>query len=138
MGRSDISFGSSEYLPSPVQTSPLPPWKISAWLVEGIPFTRGRHLPHQVPLPHTKIRHPRTRFVAKSSRKWPEVARKKEFNAITLLIRRDAAESQKVSCHSDKNVLNYEYDYVIENNGSLEELENKAYNFLKTIGDYVG
>ena len=63
---------------------------------------------------------------------------KKEFNAITLLIRRDAAESQKVSCHSDKNVLNYEYDYVIENNGSLEELENKAYNFLKTIGDYVG
>ncbi len=82
MGRSDISFGSSEYLPSPVQTSPLPPWKISAWLVEGIPFTRGRHLPHQVPLPLTKIPHPRTRFVAKSSRKWPEVARKKEFNAI--------------------------------------------------------
>lgn len=61
---------------------------------------------------------------------------KKEFNAITLLIRRDAAESQEVSCHSDKNVLNHEYGYIIENNGSLEELENKAYNFLEIINNY--
>lgn len=58
---------------------------------------------------------------------------KKEFNAITLLIRRDAAENQEVSCHSDRNVLNYEYDCVIENNGNLEDLKNKAYNFLKII-----
>ncbi len=33
---------------------------------------------------------------------------------------------------SDANVDNYEYDITIENSGSLEELEEKAIEFVKS------
>ena len=54
-------------------------------------------------------------------------------NAITVLLRRAAVENLEQSNHADANVFNYEYDYVIENNGSLDELYEKAVKFLEEI-----
>lgn len=53
------------------------------------------------------------------------------YNPITLLIRRDAAESVEQMNHADNEVLNYEYDYTIPNNGSLSELRARAEIFLR-------
>ena len=53
------------------------------------------------------------------------------YNPITLLMRRDAAESVEQVNHADNEVLNYEYDYVIPNNGSLSELRARAEKFLR-------
>lgn len=58
---------------------------------------------------------------------------KEKWNARTLLIRRFEAEHQEVSNHADAEVLDYEYDYVINNDGSLEELKEKAKEFLTFI-----
>ena len=55
---------------------------------------------------------------------------KEEFGATTLLIRRDAAEGANWQNHADQNVLDYEYDYVILNNGTLSELRANAEMFL--------
>ena len=54
-------------------------------------------------------------------------------NAITVLLRRAAVENLEQSNHADANVFNYEYDYIIENNGSLDELYEKAVKFLEEI-----
>jgi dephospho-CoA kinase len=54
-------------------------------------------------------------------------------NAITVLLRREAVENYKQSNHADANVFNYKYDYVIDNNGNLEELREKAKGFLELI-----
>lgn len=62
-----------------------------------------------------------------------EIARAaKEFHAKTLLIKRDSVE-HITSNMADKNVFNYEYDYVIENNGTVNDLEAKADNFIDTL-----
>jgi hypothetical protein len=53
------------------------------------------------------------------------------YNPITLLIRRDVAESVEQMNHADNEVLNYEYDYTIPNNGSLSELRARAEEFLR-------
>ena len=54
-----------------------------------------------------------------------------EFDAITLLIRRDAAECVEQINHADNEVLNYEYDYIIPNKGTLSELRARAEEFLR-------
>lgn len=56
-----------------------------------------------------------------------------ELGATTLLIRRESVESAEQSNHADSQVMNYEYDYVIENNGTKEELEQKAVEFLHAL-----
>lgn len=53
------------------------------------------------------------------------------YSPITLLIRRDAAECVEQMNHADNEVLNYEYDYTIPNNGSLSELRARAEEFLR-------
>lgn len=53
--------------------------------------------------------------------------------AKTLLIRRAAVNEQKYGNHADDCVEDYKYDYIIENNGSLEELKEKATNFINTL-----
>ena len=53
--------------------------------------------------------------------------------AKTVLIRRAAVEGDNQSNDSDANVLDYKYDYVIENNGTLDELKKKAYKFIEEI-----
>ena len=68
------------------------------------------------------------------SREPQEIKRfKEELGAVTLLIRRADAEAQETSNHADANVLNFDYDWVIENNGSLEDLEKKTNDFLDLL-----
>ena len=53
-----------------------------------------------------------------------------ELNAITLLIRRESAESVEQINDSDNSVLNYSYDYIVQNEGTLEDLKASARMFL--------
>lgn len=58
---------------------------------------------------------------------------KKKLNAITILIRRPGDELIETSNHADQNVFEYEYDYVIDNNGDIESLKYHAETFLNSI-----
>lgn len=61
--------------------------------------------------------------------KWKELT-----NARTLFLRRPAAEDVEHNNHADKNVFNFDYDYVYSNEGSLKDLRNGAINFVNWIG----
>lgn len=62
-----------------------------------------------------------------------EIQRVKEaFNAITLFIKNDNV-ANITSNMADANVKNYEYDIVIDNSGSLEELAYKAKEFIDIL-----
>ncbi len=62
-----------------------------------------------------------------------EIARAVEtFGAKTILIRSPRIEKIK-SNHADANVENYKYDYIIENNGTLEQLEECAKEFAQYV-----
>lgn len=52
----------------------------------------------------------------------------KDFDAITILIKRSAPA--KYGNHADDDVFNYDYDITIDNTGTLEELEEKAVDFV--------
>lgn len=56
---------------------------------------------------------------------------KNKLNAITLLITNNNTKFI-TSNEADKNVLNYNYDYVIENS-SIEEMDSKVKEFLEKI-----
>lgn len=58
---------------------------------------------------------------------------KEEFNAVTLLIKNNRVKQIETN-HADKDVENFNYNFVIENNGSIIELTEKAVKFLKEIG----
>ncbi len=58
---------------------------------------------------------------------------KKEYNAQTILIRRDEAEQKTFSNHADNDILNYNYDIKINNNNSLEHLKIAAKIFCERI-----
>lgn len=60
-----------------------------------------------------------------------EIARfVKDFNAITVLVKRDITEFYGNT--ADDNVDNYKnYDIIIDNDGSLEDLRQKAIKFYK-------
>ena len=53
----------------------------------------------------------------------------KEFKAETILIRNPNVGKIE-SNHADRDVENYVYDYIIENNGTLEQLERVAKIFV--------
>jgi hypothetical protein len=53
------------------------------------------------------------------------------LDAKSLLIRRASAENAETSNHADAEVLNYEYDIVIENNGDLRDYAYKAFEFVE-------
>ena len=55
-----------------------------------------------------------------------------EFSAETILIRRDWIP-QITSNMADANVYNYNYDITIYNDGSLEDYENIAKQFVKDV-----
>ena len=57
----------------------------------------------------------------------------RELNAKSLLIRRASVEFEQQSNHADSEVLNHKYDYIIENNGTIDELKEKAKEFLKNL-----
>ena len=52
------------------------------------------------------------------------------LGAKTVCVRRKEAENAAVSNHADANVLDYEYDYYIDNNNTLEHLQIAAKHFL--------
>lgn len=56
----------------------------------------------------------------------------KEFRANTILIRRNSIK-HITSNMADENVFNYNYDFVIDNNGTLEELKDKAKEFIRKV-----
>ena len=56
----------------------------------------------------------------------------KEYNVKTILIRRDSIK-HITSNMADENVYNYNYDIVINNNSTLEELRKKAECFLVDV-----
>ena len=63
-----------------------------------------------------------------------EIERAKvEFDAKTILVIRDSVE-HITSNVSDKDVFNYNYDIVIDNNGGILKLHSKAATFVR---DYV-
>ena len=57
---------------------------------------------------------------------------KESYEVITVSVKRDAAAASKTSNHADADVENYQYDIYIDNNGSLEDLKNKAFTFVET------
>ena len=68
-----------------------------------------------------------------------EIARAVEtFGAEAILIRNPNVEKIE-SNHADANVENYEYDYIIENDGSLEQLDKVAKLFCCEVicGDHI-
>lgn len=56
----------------------------------------------------------------------------KDYNATTILVERNNIE-QCLSNHADKNVLNYNYDIIINNSRGLAELEEEAKIFYDTF-----
>lgn len=56
---------------------------------------------------------------------------KEEFDAITILIKNDNVEIP--NNYSDNHVENYEYDYVIDNNGTLFDLKHTAAAFITEL-----
>lgn len=62
-----------------------------------------------------------------------EIARAVEaFGAETILVRNPNATKIE-SNHADRDVENYEYDYIIENNGTLEQLESVTRRFVDEV-----
>ena len=68
------------------------------------------------------------------SREPEEIERfKQTLDAKTLLIRRAAVEDAEFSNHADANVNNYNYDYIIDNNGTIDDLLKEAQRFIDLI-----
>lgn len=62
-----------------------------------------------------------------------EIARAvKEFDAKTVLVVRDSVE-HIISNMSDENVFNYNYDFIIDNSGTKEELNNSVKKFVQEV-----
>jgi len=67
------------------------------------------------------------------SREPEEIERFKNcFQAITVFVQNDRCE-KITSNESDANVENYKYDYYIDNNSTLDDLEKKAIEFIKEL-----
>lgn len=58
---------------------------------------------------------------------------KKILNATTLLIRRPGDDDIDTSNDSDLQVFEYDYDWVINNDGSFKDLESAAERFINWI-----
>ncbi len=58
---------------------------------------------------------------------------KDKYNAITVLMVNDRIE-QVTSNHADFEVYDFTYDYIIDNNGDLEQLKSSAKTFMAMTG----
>lgn len=67
-------------------------------------------------------------------REIPEIERMKSLdnNIVTLLLTNSKVKFI-TSNEADKNVLNYNYDYVISNEGTKEDLDKKAKEFIDSL-----
>jgi len=61
----------------------------------------------------------------------------KRLGAKSLIVRRTDAENSKKSNHADEEVLEYQYDIEIDNNGTLLDLTYKALEFVEKEGLHV-
>lgn len=57
---------------------------------------------------------------------------KDKYNATAILILNDNVE-QVTSNHADMGVYDFAYDYIIDNNGDLEQLKESAETFMKIL-----
>lgn len=57
---------------------------------------------------------------------------RKQYGARAVLVRRPQVEG-KFGNHADDDVFNYDYDYYIDNSGTLKELREKAVDFIKQV-----
>lgn len=72
-------------------------------------------------------------FIFVDAREAEDIDRlKKDFNAITVLVEREGLPESYGNV-ADDNVYDYSYDYVIENNGTLEDLSAAALTFYEAI-----
>lgn len=59
---------------------------------------------------------------------------KKELNAKTIFIHSEKAENKSnnmdIKNTADSNIFNYNYDIIIENDGSMSQFYDKIYNFI--------
>lgn len=60
---------------------------------------------------------------------------KNRFNAVTLLLKRPHNESI-TSNHADAEVDDYDYDYTVINNGTLEDLMRQAEVFVRMVKNH--
>lgn len=58
---------------------------------------------------------------------------KKEFGASTILIRRNSCRNI-TSNPADAGVFDYNYDYIIDNNGTLDDFEGQVIKFGLDVG----
>ena len=60
-----------------------------------------------------------------------------EYNVKTILVKRDSVK-HITSNMADENVYNYDYDIIIDNSGTIEDLKEKAKYFLSDFlkGDF--
>lgn len=56
------------------------------------------------------------------------------LQARTIIIRNDYTENTEFSNHADAEVLNFNYDISIPNNGTLKQLKNEAVAFCEREG----
>lgn len=56
---------------------------------------------------------------------------KEEFDIKTILVKSDRVEIPEN--YSDQSVENYEYDYIVDNNGTLYDLEKVAKRFITEV-----
>lgn len=57
----------------------------------------------------------------------------KKYNAITVLVSRKEKDNVSHLSWVDMNTWDYKYDYIIDNNGSLEDLYQSAVTFLEQL-----
>jgi dephospho-CoA kinase len=62
-----------------------------------------------------------------------EIDKVKELYDCKTLLVKNSNVKEITTNMADANVLNYNYDYEIDNSGTLEDLENKAKEFLKKL-----
>ena len=67
------------------------------------------------------------------SREPKEIQRFKDLGAITVLVRRAKTDALATSNQSDEDVFNFDYDYIIDNNGTIDDLRERAEDFLDLI-----
>ncbi len=70
----------------------------------------------------------------------PEIARlKRQFgrHCVTVLVTAEDRVKHIPGNHADQNVFNFEYDIIVNNGGSLEDLEGKAKNLAGYLTDSI-
>lgn len=55
---------------------------------------------------------------------------REKMNATCVLVRRESVENIEHGNHADDEVFNFDYDYVIENNGTINELAESCKQFI--------